>query len=129
MRVSGDSPRHALITQASSASRAIPAATTDPDSDPPCPVMGLYPQGNVPGAEPLSSTQPDCTTSHPAAAPLQNSFFLCAGKTARCCGAFCRVVFDCLQAAFHYCHPMVDVEDLKKVRCLGGREASFCHAV
>ena len=65
MRVSGDSPRHALITQASSASRAISAATTDPDSDPPCPVTGLFPQGNVPGAEPLSSTRPDLSREKP----------------------------------------------------------------
>jgi hypothetical protein len=34
------------------------AATTDPDSDPPCPVTGLFPQGIAPGAGPLFSTRP-----------------------------------------------------------------------
>jgi len=50
--VSEDSPPHAcsLPTQASSASITSFGATTDPDSDPPCPVKGPYPQGNTPGA-------------------------------------------------------------------------------
>ncbi len=61
MRVSGDSTPHALTTKASSASRAKSAATTDPDSDPPLPVMGLYPRGNGLGAEPLSTNRPDYT--------------------------------------------------------------------
>ena len=60
-RVSGDSPSHAFITQASSSSRSTSAATTDPDSDPPLPVMGLYPRGNGLGAEPLSTNRPDYT--------------------------------------------------------------------
>ena len=38
----------------------------------------------VRGSSPLSSTRPDCTTSHPAATPCKTGVFSCEGKSA--CG-------------------------------------------
>jgi len=56
------------------------SSPTDPDSAPPCPVMGLFPQGNTPGAEPLSSTWPVCITSYPAANPCKTGVFHARAK-------------------------------------------------
>jgi hypothetical protein len=61
-------------------------------------VTGLFPQEYAPGSSPLSSTRPDCTTSHPAANPCKTGVFSCAGKaacgpvrgnTVGCCTGFC----------------------------------------